>query len=141
MACAAEKARRIRIAAAAAGLDVGSRLRRIKGEHMFDRWRWGRVPMDGGGWLVTFKHDTGAEWDVEGKRDDREVRYAVMQSQFGWGVYAACEYAAEERIGWYDGEEITAEQWEKLGKYDGREHTVRASWASKHTEREVKCMY
>ena len=63
-----------------------------------------------------------------------------MQSQFGWGVYAVCEYKAEERIGWYEGDEITAEQWGQLGKYEGREHTVRASWEDKHTARTVRCI-
>ena len=55
-------------------------------------------------------------------------------------VYAVCEYKAEERLGWYDGEEITAERWGRLGKHEGREHTIRTSWASKHTTRTVQCM-
>ena len=59
----------------------------------------------------------------------REVRLAVMKSQFGWGVYAVCEYRAEERLGWYEGEEVTVNEWEGLGKREGREHTVRVSWA------------
>ena len=94
---------RVRESAAAAGMKIGGRLRKIQGEHMFHRWRWGRVPMEGGGWLVTFQHDPVAEWEAEeGERGggmvelhivgaEREVRHAVMESQFGWGVYAVCE--------------------------------------------------
>ena len=36
---------------------------------------------------------------------------------------------AEERLGWYEGEEVTVDEWEGLGKREGREHTVRVSWA------------
>ena len=68
------------------------------------------------------------------------MRHAVMHSQFGWGVYAVCEYKAGERLGWYDGEEITAERWGSLGKHEGREHTIRTGWASKHTTQTVQCM-
>ena len=56
----------------------------------------------------------GAE-DARHGRMERKVRHAVMHSQFGWGVYAVCEYKAEERLGWYDGEEITAEQQQHHG--------------------------
>ena len=52
-----------------------------------------------------------------------------MKSQFGWGAYAMCECRAEERLGWYEGEEVTVDEWEGLGKREGREHTVRVSWA------------
>ena len=138
----------IRAAAAAAGLEIGDRLRAIRGEHMFDRWRWGRVPMAEGGWLVTYLHDPIADWEVETKEEGegrtgisltgtgREVRHAVMTSQFGWGVYAVCAYSAGDRIGWYDGERITAEQWEGLGRHEGREHTIRTSWARAKTRNE-----
>ena len=61
---AAERVRRIKAAAEEAGLQVGDRLRVIKGEDMFERWRWGRVPMVGGGWLVTFRHDNSTELDT-----------------------------------------------------------------------------
>ena len=82
---------------------------------------------------------TGAEDAGHGGKE-REVRHAVMHSQFGWGVYAVCEYKAGERLGWYDGEEITAERWGSLGKHEGREHTIRTGWASKHTTQTVQCM-
>ena len=117
---AGERAREIKSAAAAAGLELGSRLRKIEGERILERWRWGRIPIEGGGWLVTFMHDPGAAWSVEGEAGRREVRHAVMRSQFGWGVFAACEYQGGERLGCYDGEVITAEQWGRLGKYEGR---------------------
>ena len=98
------------------------------------------MPIEGGGWLVTFWHDPMAGWEVEDGMDrdregmgltgtGREVRHAVVRSQFGWGVYAVCDYGTGERLGWYDGECITAEQWAKLGKYEGHEHTIRTSWA------------
>ena len=123
---AAGRARQIQAAAAEAGLEIGSRLRTIQGDNMFERWRWGRVSIEGGGWLVTFRHDgVAGDEDAGLGRTGREVRHAVMHSQFGWGVYAVCEYKAEERLGWYDGEEITAERWERLGKHEGREHTIR----------------
>ena len=109
-AAAAERVKVVKEAAAAARLAVGERLRVIRDEHMFQRWRWGRVPMDGGGWLVTFRHDA-AETELLGSGVDmREVRLAVMKSQFGRGAYAVCEYRAEERLGWYEGEEVTADE-------------------------------
>jgi len=108
---------------------------------MFERWRWGRVPIEGGGWLVTFRHEgVTRDEDAGHEGEEREVRHAVMHSQFGWGVYAVCEYKAGERLGWYDGEEITAERWGSLGKHEGREHTIRTGWASKHTTQTVQCM-
>ena len=87
------------------------------------------MPMDGGGWLVTFRHDAAETELLGGGVDMREVRLAVMKSQFGWGAYAVCEYRAEERLGWYEGEEVTVDEWKGLGKREGREHTVRVSWA------------
>ena len=127
-AAAAERGKVVKEAAAAAGLAVGERLRVIRDEHMFQRWRWGRVPMDGGGWLVTFRHDAAETELLGGGVDMREVRLAVMKSQFGWGAYAVCECRAEERLGWYEGEEVTVDEWEGLGRREGREHTVRVSW-------------
>ena len=52
-----------------------------------------------------------AELDTGADESGREVRHAVMHSQFGWGVYAVCDYKEKERLGWYEGEGITAEQW------------------------------
>ena len=46
---AEERAREIKSAAAAVGLEIGSRLRKIEGERIFERWRWGRIPIEGGG--------------------------------------------------------------------------------------------
>jgi len=69
----------------------------------------------------------------------REVRHAVMASQFGWGVYAVCEYKAGERLGWYDGERMTAEQWAGLGSDEGYEHTVRTSWAGRQARGGQQC--
>ena len=51
------------------------RLRRVEGDNIFDKWRWGRVPMEGGGWLVTYQHDLSDEENL------REVRLAIMKSQ------------------------------------------------------------
>ena len=47
-----------------------------------------------------------------------------MQSQFEWGAYAVCECRSGERVAWYDGEEVTAEQRAALGHLEGREHTI-----------------
>lgn len=121
----AERMVRVRKSAALTGLQIGTRLRKIVGDGIFEKWRWGRVPMVGGGWLVTYQHDP-SDSDEEG-RDDREVRLAVMHSQFGWGAYAVCECKSGDRLGWYDGEPITAAEFEQLGRMEGREHTVRVS--------------
>ena len=118
---------RVRAAATAAGLNIGTRLRRIVGDNIFHKWRWGRVPMAGGGGLVTYRHDLGSSAALEIEDSGVEVRLAVMQSQFGWGAYAVCECRSGERLGWYDGEEITAAQREMLGHMEGREHTIRVS--------------
>ena len=84
---------RVKAAAETAGLDIGMRLRRVEGDKIFDTWRWGRVPMEGGGWLVTHQRDPGGDDD-----NLREVRLAVMQSQFEWGSYAVCECRSGERV-------------------------------------------
>ena len=60
-------------------------------------------------------------------RATKEVRLAVMHLQFGWGAYTVCECRAGERIGFYDGEEVTAEERMLLGRTEGKEHTVRLS--------------
>ena len=78
-------------------MEIGMRLRRVEGDKIFDRWRWGRVPMEGGGWLVTYQHDPSDEENL------REVRLAIMQSQSEWGAYAVCECRSGERVAWYDG--------------------------------------
>ena len=91
---------RVRAAAETAGMEIGMRLRRVEGDKIFNRWRWGRVPMEGGGWLVTYQHDPIDEENL------REVRLAIMQSQFEWGAYAVCECRSGERVAWYDGEEV-----------------------------------
>ena len=68
-ACMSEQASarmaRVRAAAETAGMEIGMRLRRVEGDKIFDKWRWGRVPMEGGGWLVTYQHDlrgSGEGW-------------------------------------------------------------------------------
>ena len=77
----------MRAAATAAGLNIGTRLRRIVGDNLFHKWRWGRVPMAGGGCVVTYRHDLSSSAALE--IEDGGVE--VMQSQFGWGAYAVCE--------------------------------------------------
>ena len=121
---ALERMARVRAAATAAGLNIGTRLRRIVGDNIFHKWRWGRVPMARGGWLVTYRHDLGSSAALEIEDSGVEVRLAVMQSQFGWGAYAVCECRSGERLGWYDGEEITAAQREMLGHMRRAESTL-----------------
>ena len=57
----------------------------------------------------------------------REVRLAIMQSHFEWGAYAVCECRSGERVAWYDGEEVTADQRAALGHLEGKEHTIKVS--------------
>ena len=76
---------------------------------------------------MTYQHDLSSSAALEIEDGGLEVRLAVMQSQFGWGAYAVCECRSGERLGWYDGEEVTAAQREMLGHMEGREHTVRVS--------------
>ena len=56
---------RAKEAAETAGLEIGMGLRRVEGDTIFDRWRWGRVPMEGGvaGDVVTYQHDPSGDDD------------------------------------------------------------------------------
>ena len=55
---------RVKAAAETAGLEIGMILRRVEGDNIFDKWRWGRVPMEGRGWLVTYRHDPSDDEDL-----------------------------------------------------------------------------
>ena len=103
-------------------LAVGGRLRDIVGGGMYERWRWGRVPMQGGrGWLVTYHHGGRGE---SGARADVEARVAVMRGQWGWAVYTVQECRAGQRLGWYDGDVVGVEEWGALGHGEGKDHTI-----------------
>ena len=52
---------RVRAAAETAGMEIGMRLRRVEGDTIFDKWRWGRVPMEEGGWLVMYQHSPSGD--------------------------------------------------------------------------------
>jgi len=116
----------IRVEAAEWKLAVGGRLRDIVGVGMYERWRWGRVPMQGGkGWLVTYQHGGRGEFGV---RADVEARVAVMKGQWGWAVYAVQECRAGQRLGWYDGDVVGADEWAAMGPGEGRDHTIRVGY-------------
>ena len=83
------------------------------------------MPTSGGrGWLVTYQH---GERGVLGQGMDVEARAAVMRGQWGWALYAVQECRAGQKVGWYEGEMMSAVEWDRLGRREGYEHTVRVS--------------
>ena len=73
----------------------------------------------GKGWLVTYQHGGRGEFGV---RADVEARVAVMRGQWGWAVYAVQECRAGQRLGWYDGDVVGADEWGAMGQGGGREN-------------------
>ena len=76
----------------------------------------------GRGWLVTYQH---GERGAAGEGAQVEARVAVMQGQWGWAVFAVHACKAGQRVGWYEGDVVSKDEWAGLRVEEGREHTVR----------------
>ena len=73
--------------------------------------------MSGGrGWLVTYQHGGRG---LLGQGMDVEARAAVMRGQWGWALYAVQECRAGQKLGWYEGEALSVEEWDRLGRHEG----------------------
>ena len=77
---------RVREAAARLGLQIKDDLMNATREDICTRERWGREPIDGGGWLVLFAHGPLGVGEGLWRRCVIEVRLAVLQAQWGWGA-------------------------------------------------------
>ena len=68
--------------------------------------------------LVLYNHG------VEGGPADQEVRAAILESEYGRGLYYASDASRGREIGYYDGEEVTEQEYCTLDEYTGLRHTL-----------------
>ena len=121
---------RVRAAATELGLQLRDNLMRATREDLCRRERWGREPIEGGGWLVLFAHGQLGEGTDMWNGCEIEVRLAILQAQWGWGAFAVSKCTGGMNMGWYEGELLAggAKEWDKLGRREGREHTLLAGY-------------
>ena len=92
-----------------------------------EAWRWVLEPVgEEGEMLVLFDHAGEGARDGDERDTDMEVRAAVMNTSFGRGLYTTGTVQKGQNIGWYDGDNITEEQYCKLTEETGLRHTLEA---------------
>ena len=105
--------------ARAAGLRLEGEMREVGGVgRLREGWRWSFTPAGEREQLVLFNHG------VEGGPADQEVRAAILESEYGRGLYYASDASRGREIGYYDGEEVTHQEYCKLDEYTGLRHTL-----------------
>jgi hypothetical protein len=115
----AEAARRIAALARAGGWELEGELREVGGVgRIKEKWRWSFTPAGGKEQLVLFDH---GEYGV---RADQEVRAAILESEYGRGLYYASEASRGREIGYYDGVEVSEREYGELDEYTGLRHTL-----------------
>ena len=83
-----------------------------------EAWRWSREPSDSGSrQLVLFEHGATAG-------DDTEVRAAVLESEYGRGLYYASMARRGSALGYYDGNIVTEREYKRLNEDTGLRHTL-----------------
>ena len=59
-----------------------------------------------------------------GVRADQEVRAAILESEYGRGLYYASEASRGRELGYYDGVEVSQSEYGELDEYTGLRHTL-----------------
>ena len=107
-------AEKIEEMARAGGWRLERELREVGGVgRIKERWRWSFTPAGAREQLVLFYH---------GERDglaDQEVRAAILESEYGRGLYYACDASHGRELGFYDGEVVTRTEYLDLDVYTG----------------------
>ena len=85
---------------------------------MKERWRWSFTPAGAREQLVLFNHGE------RGGQEVQEVRAAILESEYGRGLYYASGVSRGREIGYYDGVEVTLQQYNNLDEYTGLRHTL-----------------
>ena len=96
--------------ARAGGWALDEELREVGGiGRIRERWRWSFTPAGAREQLVLFNHGE------RGGQAVQEVRAAILESEYGRGLYYASEASHGRELGYYDGErggsDITGIQW------------------------------
>ena len=113
--------------AALQGRQVRDDLRKTDPARLREAWRWRSEPAGGGGeMLVLFEHAGEGARDGDERDTDTEVRAAILHTSFGRGLFVAGTVQKGQNIGWYDGDNITEEQYCKLTEETGLRHTLEA---------------
>ena len=60
----------------------------------------------------------------KGGQADQEVRAAILESEYGRGLYYASDVSRGREIGYYDGVEVTEQEYSELDEYTGLRHTL-----------------
>ena len=124
--CASQHAR-ISQLVAQQGRHMPGSLRTATAVSLREAWRWALEPVgEEGEMLVLFDHAGEGARDGDERDTDMEVRAAVMNTSFGRGLYTTGTVQKGQNIGWYDGDNITEEQYCKLTEETGLRHTLEA---------------
>ena len=87
-------------------------------DRMREKWRWSLLPAGAREQLVIFDHGE------RGGAPDQEVRAAVLESEYGRGLFYASSAAKGKEVGYYAGEEVTLQQYMELDEDTGLRHTL-----------------
>ena len=87
-------------------------------DRLREQWRWSLLPAGAREQLVLFDHGE------RGGAPDQEVRAAVLESEYGRGLFYASSAAKGKEVGYYAGEEVTLQQYMELDEDTGLRHTL-----------------
>jgi hypothetical protein len=89
----------------------------VQVEKLQEVWRWKLVPQGQREQLVLFNH---------GERDTSawELRAAVLESEYGRGLVYASAATRGQAIGYYDGAEVSEQEYCELNEDTGLRHTL-----------------
>ncbi len=105
--------------ARAGGWELDAELREVGGiGRIRERWRWSFKPAGAREQLVLFNHGE------RGGQAVQEVRAAILESEYGRGLYYASEASHGRELGYYDGEGVTLQEYNSLDGYTGLRHTL-----------------
>ena len=112
-------AARIAAVARREGRELSEELREVRGVgRIKERWRWSFSPTGAREQLVLFNHG-----QVDGE-EDQEVRAVILESSYGRGLYYASAASRGREYSFYDGVQVTREEYVELDEFTGLRHTL-----------------
>ena len=101
------------------GRELSEELREVRGVgRIKERWRWSFSPTGAREQLVLFNHG-----QVDGE-EDQEVRAVILESSYGRGLYYASAASRGREYSFYDGMQVTREEYVELDEFTGLRHTL-----------------
>ena len=101
------------------GRELVEELREVGGiGRIKERWRWSVSPTGEREQVVLFNHGQ------EGGQEDQEVRAVILESQYGRGLYYASAASKGRELSFYDGVQVTREEYVELDEFTGLRHTL-----------------